>query len=97
MLDQVTADDELKQVIFNSDAIKKALETICDSKIVNLTASRPEMYYSIDIAGKLLPLLADKFYQVRAHLAERYCIENAKYLLTEKHQFIRQETKGSIK
>lgn len=72
-----------------SKSVKKALDTICDSKIVNLSASKPEVYYSIDISGKLLPLLADKFYQVRTHLAERYCIENAKYLLTEKHQFIR--------
>jgi hypothetical protein len=46
----------------SSEAVKKALETICDSKIVNLSASKPEMYYSIDIGGKLLPLLADKYY-----------------------------------
>jgi hypothetical protein len=45
----------------SSNAVKKALETICDSKIVNLSASKPEVFYSIDVGGKLMPLLTDKF------------------------------------
>lgn len=94
LFESATEDQHLQSLLLNSPRVRAALESLCELKQVQMsTGAEAETYYSFDLQAKVMPLLLEKYRQVRKHLAVRH----ASTAPQMGPGIIKQEQKGAVK